>query len=106
MSKPTLGGVFDLKLIAPDICLESQEPGARSQKSGEKTFILCCEGSSWGVLHRLTQADTAIPPWVELSQDGMGVLLGCYHDISSSTTIDRCDGKLNPLLVTTKWRKR
>ncbi|MBD0362493.1 MAG: hypothetical protein ICV55_06910 [Coleofasciculus sp. C3-bin4] len=50
--------------------------------------------------------DTAILPWVELSQDGTGVLLICYGDRLTSTSSGRSDGEFSPPLAVAKWRKR
>ncbi len=49
--------------------------------------------------------NTAIPPWVTLSQDGMGALSVFYVDIAASTTHNRLR-KLSTSLVIAKWRKR
>ncbi|MCA1992011.1 MAG: hypothetical protein LDL41_08180 [Coleofasciculus sp. S288] len=45
---------------------------------------------------------TAIPPWVILSQDGMGVLSFPYSDMFASTTFDRSEEDFSPLVGSNK----
>jgi hypothetical protein len=96
---------------------KSQKSKLKSQKSlltihgdweeGLKVGKLKVESSNLqpSTFNPLTN-QTAIPPGVKLSQDGMGALVGCYDDIATSTTSDRFEREFTPSLVVAKWSKR